>query len=128
MLLNAFDNLRRFRRGNITGAVIHHCFVPVVFLVGKGYEISAENNVRVLHIDADTYGFKGGTSRVAVLGIVAENTHICNIAAGLQALCNGFNCTNFSVTCKFIKQGFVCTFHGGFAVEGGDGIIRHSVI
>ena len=78
--LEVGDQLGAFVGGDVAGAVVGH----LVFV--EGDQIAAEDPVVALEADALSGGLEGGAAGVVLAGIVTEQGHLGDIAAGRKTL------------------------------------------
>ena len=126
-VLNGADELLRFRRGDLAGAIVEHNFVFEIGRVGESHEVGTDRYVVVLEDHADTQSFERTSAAVIFFGFVAEHGKIGDVGAGLHTVGNCLDEPYLRACGKFIEIGRRGEFERSFAAELVERPVRHSV-
>ena len=113
--------------GDLAGAVVDDGLLGVGLFFGNGDDITAEDDVSVLHGNTHAEGFQGGAAGIILLGVITQHRQVCHVAAGLHGRRNGPGQAHGAFTRQFVHRGSRSAFQGGLAAQRLQRLVGHAV-
>ena len=127
MLPDGIHKHIRIRRGDFPGAVVQDGLFPVGLPLRQGDEIAAEDHIVFLHGDPHAQSLQGRSPGVILRRVIAQHREVGHITAGGHARRHILDRAQNTLACQFIHHWGEGCFHGGFAAQLCNGLIRHAI-